>query len=259
MNLEGLSFIDCHTHIGRLPGVVGDLFRAEDLDRIAQREGVSIMLASSATATMVSQSAGTAETIDMVRRFGDRLKGVLWVNPNDPDWSQDVPRAVDYGFLGLKIHPVLDHYAVDRVALDDVFDCAQAQGWPVLTHTGPDGSATSALCYEPLIRAYPNVRLILAHLRLEAIPLARRYDNVYVDTTHVDPRIVELALPIVSPSKILFGTDAPAGFDVGHPVVKDRGQRSYAGIIGGLRDMGISDASLARILFENASELFGIC
>lgn len=256
--MDRFPIIDCHTHIGLLPGELGDLYTAPDLDYILRNEGIGIMLASSATATMVGQAQAAAETIEMVTRFGERLKGILWLNPSDPNWADDVPRAVDHGFLGIKIHPVLDHYAVTRAALDDIFACAQNKGWPILTHTGPDGSATSALCYEPLIQAYPDVSLILAHLRLEAIPLAVRYDNVYVDTTHVDPRIVALAEPIMGAERILFGTDAPAGFDVGHPVVRARPRRSYAHIVAGLLAQAISDESMERILRENARQVFGI-
>ena len=90
VSTDGLPFIDCHTHIGRLPGIVGDLYTAEDLGYIARNEGAAMMLASSATATMVSQAAATAETVDMVRRFGKTLRGVLWLNPNDPSWAADV-------------------------------------------------------------------------------------------------------------------------------------------------------------------------
>ena len=258
MEIDQLNVIDCHTHIGRLPGVVGDNYTAEDLMTIVQREGVKTMLASSATATMVSQALGVTETIDMAARFGEHLKGVLWLNPNDPDWAEDVPRAVAQGFLGVKIHPVLDHYAVDRSALDDIFGCAQDHGWPILTHTGNDGSSSSALCYEELIKAFPDVQLIMAHLRLEAIPLAKRYDNVYLDTTHARPRIVEMAEPIVGSERILFGTDAPAGFDVGHAMPRKRPPRCYAEIIGDLLALDIPDASMERILSTNTQRLFGL-
>jgi predicted TIM-barrel fold metal-dependent hydrolase len=258
LTTSDIAIIDCHTHIGRLPGVVHDLYGAEDLHYIGANEGVTAMLASSASASLVSQATGTTETIEMVRCYGETLKGVLWLNPHDPAWAQDVPRAVAHGFVGIKIHPVLDHYAVTRPALDDIFLCAQEQGWPIITHTGPDASPTSAFCYEPLVQAYPRVCLVLAHLRLEAIPLARRYDNVYVDTTHVDSKLIELALPILGSNKILFGTDAPAGFDVGHALARERPRRSYAGIIGDLRTKEIPDASLERILYENARELFDV-
>jgi predicted TIM-barrel fold metal-dependent hydrolase len=250
--------IDCHTHIGRLPGVVGEVFSPEDLLTICEREGGEFMLVSSASATTIGQQVATTEVIAMVEAHGRRLGGMLWINPHDPLWADDVDRAVQYGFYGVKIHPVLDHYAVDRAALDDVFACARQHRWPILTHTDVDGTSMSASCYEPLIRAYPDVLLILAHLRWGAIPLAKRYDNVYLDTTYVDPLTVEVGVDALGPGKILFGSDAAEGFDVGHAVAKERPRRSYAAMIEGLRVRGISETALDQILHQNARALFHI-
>jgi predicted TIM-barrel fold metal-dependent hydrolase len=253
-----LPLIDCHTHIGRLPGVVGDVYTPADLCYICEREGARFMLVSSATATTVGQRLATEETVAMVQAHGDRLGGMLWVNPHDPAWTKDVARAVEHGFYGLKIHPVLDHYAVTRAALDGVFAIAQQHGWPILTHTDRDGTPMEAACYEPLIRAYPDVTLILAHLRWGAIPLAKRYENVYLDTTYVDAQTVEIGVDALGPSKILFGSDAAEGFDVGRPPGRVRPRRSYAALIRGLRERGLADAALERILCQNARTLFGI-
>ncbi len=52
-----ISFIDCHTHIGRLPGILGDEYSADDLCYIAEREGAACMLASSASVMVVSRAA----------------------------------------------------------------------------------------------------------------------------------------------------------------------------------------------------------
>jgi predicted TIM-barrel fold metal-dependent hydrolase len=253
-----LPLIDCHTHIGRLPGAVGDMYTAEDLCYICEHEGARFMLVSSASATTVSQRLATDEVVAMVQAHGDRLGGMLWINPHDPEWSRDVDRAVENGFYGIKIHPVLDHYAVTRAALDDVFACAQEHAWPILTHTDVDGTPLAAACYEPLIQAYPDIVLILAHLRLGAIPLAKRYDNVYLDTTYMDPITVEVGVDALGPAKILFGSDAAEGFEVGHPPGRARPRRSYAGLVAGLRERGISDAALEQILYKNARTLFGI-
>lgn len=259
-----VNVIDCHTHIGHLPGVVGEVVTADDLCYICQHEGVRFMLASSASATTVSQRVGTQETIEMVERHGDRLGGMLWINPHDPAWAEDVPLAVQHTFAcerrfyGIKIHPVLDHYAVSRAALDEVFACAQAHGWPILTHTDVDGTPMSAACYESLIQAYPDVPLVLAHLRLGAIPLAKRYDNVYLDTTYVDPLMVEIGVDALGADKILFGSDAAEGFEVGHPVARPRPPRSYAGLIEGLRARGLSETAMLKILYQNARTLFNI-
>ena len=257
MSLD-IPLIDIHTHIGRLPGVLGEVFTASDLLYIAEREGARFMLASSATATTVSQAAGTREAIAMVKEHGDRLGAMLWINPHDPEWRADVALAAEHGFRGIKIHPLLDHYAVEPGALDEIFAVARTHHWPILTHVDHDGSPTAASAYAPLIRAYPDVVLILAHLRLEAIPLAKRHDNVFVDTTYVDPVRVELGVDALGPDKILFGSDACEGFAVGHPVARQRPLRSYASLIEGLRERGISETALEKILYRNASRLFGI-
>jgi predicted TIM-barrel fold metal-dependent hydrolase len=116
----------------------------------------------------------------------------------------------------------------------------------------------SAACYEPLIRAYPDVVLILAHLRLGAIPLAKRHENVFLDTTYIDPLTVEVGLDALGANKILFGSDAAEGFDVGRVPGRLRPRRSYAGLLEGLRARGISESAIYRIVYHNAREIFGI-
>jgi predicted TIM-barrel fold metal-dependent hydrolase len=253
---QPIPLIDCHTHVGRIPGIVGDITTPEDLRYICEHEGARFMLASSASATVVSQHAATLEAVDMVQRHGDYLGGMLWVNPHDPDWKADLPLAVQHHFYGIKIHPVLDHYAVTEAALDGVFAAARYYHLPILTHTDGDGSPMAAVCYEPLIHAYPDVVLILAHLRLGAIPLAKRCPNVYLDTTYMDPITVEVGVDALGPGKILFGSDAAEGFTVGHPPYRERPPRSYAGLIEGLRGRGISGSALEQILYRNAQSVF---
>ena len=78
----------------------------------------------------------------------------------------------------------------------------------------------------PLLRAYPDVKIIIDHLgsptnyhhQIQAIYLAEKYDNVYLDTS-VGSDIFEnlqLAVKRAGPEKILFGSDAP----VYHPAVE---------------------------------------
>jgi predicted TIM-barrel fold metal-dependent hydrolase len=74
----------------------------------------------------------------------------------------------------------------------------------------------------------------------------------------VDARTVEIGVDALGPSKILFGSDAAEGFDVGRTPGRVRPRRSYAGLIQGLRERGLSDAALEQILYQNARTLFGI-
>jgi len=253
-----IPLIDIHTHIGRLPGNLSDAYTAEDLCYIAEQEGALFMLASSASTSLVNQSFGTAEAIEMVTKHSDKLGAMLWINPRDPAWKADVEQAVQYGFYGIKIHPLLEHYAVERAALDEVFACAQEHHWPILTHTHLDRTPMSALCYEPLLKAYPDVVLILAHMPMEAMALARRYDNAYVDITYLDPLTVEIGVAAIGADKVLFGSDAAEGFDVGHTPGHVRPRRSYVALIEGIRQRGISEADLEKITYLNAKRVFHI-
>ncbi|MDF1515895.1 MAG: amidohydrolase family protein, partial [Anaerolineae bacterium] len=136
--------------------------------------------------------------------------------------------------------------------------CAREHDWPILTHTDSDGTTMDARQYEPLVKAYPTVPLILAHLRWGAIPLAKRYDNVFLDTTYMDASVVEIGLDALGPAKILFGSDAAEGFDIGRPPKRERPHRSYLGLVNALRERGITERSLEKICYENTKLLFNI-
>jgi predicted TIM-barrel fold metal-dependent hydrolase len=74
----------------------------------------------------------------------------------------------------------------------------------------------------------------------------------------MDAQTVELGVDALGPEKIVFGTDAAEGFDVGHAPGKVRPRRSYAGLIAGLRERGIPDNALEKILYQNARSIFHI-
>ena len=253
-----IPIIDIHTHIGQLPGMVGDIFTAADLIYISHNENVRYMLVSSASATTIGQHYATNEVVEMVEKYSDKLGGMLWVNPHDPTWREDIPIAEKHNFYGIKIHPVLDHYAVNMDSLDAVFSCARQHHWPILTHTDVDGTSMDAAQYEPMITAYPDVILILAHLRWGAIPLAKRYSNVLVDTTYVSPVTVEIGLDALGPEKIMFGSDAAEGFNVGRTPGRSRPRRSYRSLLDGLKARSITVSALRQMCYLNAKNLFDI-
>ena len=67
---------------------------------------------------------------------------------------------------------------------------------------------------------YPGITFVMAHLgcyqsrdvtwHYQAIDIARRYPNVYLETSAVvAQRFLELAIKELGPEKILFGSDGP--------------------------------------------------
>ena len=68
--------IDVHTHIGHLPGVVGDVYHAADLLYIAEHEGASFMLVSSASVTTIGRTVG------LISEFIQSISKRLWERMN---------------------------------------------------------------------------------------------------------------------------------------------------------------------------------
>ena len=85
---------------------------------------------------------------------------------------------------------------------------------------GPDVYTGPVRAYYVMATVYPTVNFILPHLgsyrsnewwaHLEAIDLAKRFLNVFVETSGVlSHKYLEMAVREVPPGKILFGSNAP--------------------------------------------------
>ena len=57
------------------------------------------MLVSSASATTIGQHIATKEIVEMVKKYGDKLGGMLWVNPHDATWTEDIDWQRSHHFL----------------------------------------------------------------------------------------------------------------------------------------------------------------
>lgn len=109
------------------------------------------------------------------------------------------------GLKGLKLH---------RLPTREVLDTVAALGIPILYH--PEKVSN----YHMIASEYPRVPFIMAHLgsfasadwteHLAAIAVARRYPNVYLDTSGVVfSKFLEMAVKELGPGKVIFGSDGP--------------------------------------------------
>ncbi|MEK7406479.1 MAG: amidohydrolase family protein [Acidobacteriota bacterium] len=109
------------------------------------------------------------------------------------------------GLKGLKLH---------RLPTREVLDTVAELGIPVLYH--PEKVAN----FHMIAAEYPRVPFIMAHLgsfasrdwpeHLEAISVARRYPNVYLDTSGVVFfKFLEMAVKELGAGKVIFGSDGP--------------------------------------------------
>lgn len=125
-------------------------------------------------------------------------------------WEPVMDDAARGGAVGLKLHPVAQHFAVDDPRVVACVASATALGWPVLLHAG-FGARSLAAALVNLLDRVPGARLILAHgARGDARAVAAAlgdHPGVWFDTSLAAlPDLVDLP-----PERLLFGADRPYG------------------------------------------------
>ena len=109
------------------------------------------------------------------------------------------------GLYGLKLH---------RLPTREVLDAVADLGIPILYH--PERVSN----FHMIAQEYPQVPMIMAHLgnfasrewteHIAAIEVARRYPNVYLETSSVVFfKFLEMAARELGPDKLIFGSDGP--------------------------------------------------
>lgn len=187
----------------------------ENLLRIMDRRGIS--------RAVVLPIAPYSDSHDYLERCrGEpRLIPFASVHPHD-DWEKDLVEAMAAGCRGLKIHPILQRIPPEDPFLFDLLEAFKRYRKPVIFHTGEfdyfvsrDGHASlgDVRRLERLIAAFPDIPIILGHTGLyypeRALELARRYENVYLETSFQPLKVVRKALRVAGRERVIFGSDWP--------------------------------------------------
>jgi predicted TIM-barrel fold metal-dependent hydrolase len=142
------------------------------------------------------------------------------VHPYTPGLERALDRQIAAGARGIKVHPAVQVVRPDnRRAMRLVRLCGE-KGLPVLYHCGPVGiepwlqrRLTQVRYYEAPLAASPRTQFVLGHagaLQLdEALALAARYPNVWLEVSSQSLSGVRRILAEADPERILYGTDWP--------------------------------------------------
>ncbi len=195
---------------------------AEDLIRVMDGAGIAASFALSfGWRDAVIGKMHNDYLLDAARRFPGRILPFAHVPPDTADPDLD-------GFAGIgEWMPEGQGFELDEHSrLSGQLAAARARGLPVLTHVSepvghsyPGKSNVSPASVWRLARAFPGNRFIAAHwggglLFHELMPEVRRdLVNVWYDTAAgrllYDDAIFATALTVVSPAKLLWGSDYP--------------------------------------------------
>ncbi|MDJ0866375.1 MAG: amidohydrolase family protein [Myxococcota bacterium] len=151
---------------------------------------------------------------------GGRLLLGASVHPRDPERVARLERYAAAGARAVKLHPAAQRFFPDAPEAMDVYAACARLRLPVVFHGGRAGiepeythQFTLMRHYEGALRAFPEVPFVLGHAGArdvaDAIPLARRYPNAWLDIHGQGvSRLAEL-IDRVGSERLLFGSDWP--------------------------------------------------
>jgi predicted TIM-barrel fold metal-dependent hydrolase len=118
----------------------------------------------------------------------------------------ELKRIREIGLTGVKLHPYVECFRPDHPFFENFWGSIHDLDLFVLIHTGTMFSSPGYL--KPVLKKYPDLRIILGHLQEGCIGLMRDFENVFSDTSGSRVHLLEFATQTCE-DKILFGSDYP--------------------------------------------------
>jgi len=225
------QIIDIHAHIGSYQGY--DLSTPTLLDNL-ERYGIRLALISNidgaalpGTTLNLDEIAANQATVEQVRRYPDKLRGLAWTRPTDGSPEKVEPflrESIASGsgrrvFVGIKFHPDMNHFPADDPRVDGYLRLCEKYQLPAVFHCGSDGTSNSApQKIYAAARRHPVVPVILYHMgflgphgsaiAVVKAALAKGEAQLYLETSQADPAEVLRAIKELGSSRVLFGSDA---------------------------------------------------
>lgn len=200
--------IDGHCHIGELPGVPP--FTGEDLAKKMEEDGIDMTIAFTNPFNLDNEYSAK-----VMKKFPNKVIGFAFINPRLKTAVDQLKRAIEVlGLKGMKLHPFLNGYALSsHEHLDPLFEVCVDADLPIIVHGGDD-LFTHPYEFDEMARTFPEAKLIMAHMGFmwtcdQARAVAKRRENVYVDTAAVAAAEITLAVEIAGANKIVMGSDNP--------------------------------------------------
>ena len=256
--------IDVHGHYGNYNQGPAVAFKNElmsataaEVARRARLAGIQWTIVSPLLAIMPrgggNAFAGNLEAVEAVAQTPGLLQYVV-IDPRDQRTFTQADQLLQRkSCVGIKIHPEEHCYPIKEYGRD-IFEFAAARQAVILTHSSEQNSL--AADFVPLANAFPQVRLILAHIgcgwdgdythQVRAIQQCR-HGNVYADTSSassITPGLIEWAVREIGAERVLFGTDTPL-----YVAAMQRARIDFA---------DLTQEQKALVLYDNARRLFDL-
>ncbi len=209
---------DCHVHLDKIGGPHKTVPPSVEMfTAYAQRESISLFF-------VIYEKDGT---LARFQATGYNLVPIYWertpLAPNIPTVTQ-----------GIKLHPYIERYQLTRGNVEPVLEEARARNLFIFIHTEDrEPELSRGRLVADLAAAYPSLIFVMAHsgsyappqvndpssifiaetrvreLVSEAVDVARRFDNIYLETSILASDAKAEILAGAPLSKLLIGSDFP--------------------------------------------------
>jgi predicted TIM-barrel fold metal-dependent hydrolase len=151
------------------------------------------------------------------------------------DMGDHIREMVDiYNAKGIKVHPVVQRFYLHDKRMLPILKICIDLGLPIITHSGPsrdDESYSEPKVFDTILKKFPQLRLVLAHMGggtwRQLKDIANVYPNVYYDISEIimwtgapnaptDHELSQLILDVGS-ERVMMGSDFP-WYDIDYTV-----------------------------------------
>ena len=261
-----MKIIDFHTHIypdkiaGRAAGSIADFYQldgdgllgsVDTLLRLEKEAGVekSVMLP---VAMKPAQAHHVNEFAFRTAQEHSNLIAFGTVHAGMEDLCQEGEYLIRSGYHGVKIHPDMQHFAIDDLRLYPFYDLIQGK-LPILFHMGDSRyNYSNPVKLGIILKQFPRLTCVAAHLGgLGMYDIA--YDNLYESGCCLDiSSVIRLSpgeeivkwIRAYGAERMLFGTDFP----LWNPVHEVKTFQS----------LGLTDRELEQIGYKTAQRLLAL-
>ena len=216
-----IMIVDSHAHIGtshkRYPLYIKTLEQmVETMDKFSIEKAV----VSSIKGFQYDFKEGNLEVKAAMELYPDRFIPFCVVHPRHwGDAEEELERCVkDWGFKGLKLHPVDQFFAADCLSVRRLLEVVEDLGIPVAIHSSMDDFAHPNRIGN-LAEQFPKITFLMVHLGkmlywTDSVEVAESYPNVILDTTDCAPvdNIVERLVDAVGAKRVVAGTNLPISY-----------------------------------------------
>ncbi len=243
--------IDVHGHMGAHYAIYFPIAEAEKMVVHLERANAKLVF-SHHWPLFTPGDFGNRETYEIVRRFPERLRMYIGINPHFPEAiRRDLDRFEEWRPYAVGLKFLADYHCtpVTDPKFAPALEFADAHALPALFHTWGGSVCDGPKPMREIIERYPNMKFLLGHSYSgewdEAIRIVRDYpERVFLELTSIPGRAgtVEYLVAGAGSANILLGTDLP-WFDEFQAV-------------GGILGTTLGEDDIRNILYRNAQKLF---